>query len=114
MDFRKQLEKDMDVFHNPKEFASFATFWYDRKPKEAPVILDFEEARKRIQKVEDHAPGVSEIEALAYIAEKDLSFIPERGHEFAVEFREDAQEYNILEVRIEDGEIILELGAYAE
>lgn len=104
----------MDVFHNPAEFASVATFWYDRKPVEAPVILDHEAAVERNRKVDDHAPGVSEVEVLAYIAQKDLTFIPERDHEFAITVNGTTQEYNIVKVNCEDGEIILELGAYVE
>ena len=45
---------------------------------------------------------------------KDLGFIPERNHEFAVKVAGVMQEYNIEKVDYEDGEIIMELGAYVE
>ena len=114
MTFWEQLEADMDVFHNPAEFATVAGFYYDREWTEAPVVLDHEAAVERQQKANDNAPGVSQVEVLAYIAKKDLKFIPERNHEFAVKVDGATQEYNIIKCGYEDWEIILELGAYVE
>ena len=106
MDFKAQCDADMAVFHNAAEFA---TEW-----KEAPAVLDHEAAVERQRKSGDNAPGVSEIAALVYVAHKDLGFIPERNHEFAVKVAGVMQEYNIEKVDYEDGEIIMELGAYVE
>jgi len=114
MDFKAQCDADMAVFHNPAEFATVAGFWYDGKRYEAPAVLDHEAAAERQRKGGDNAPGVSEIQALVYVALKDIGFIPERNHEFAVQVAGVTQEYNIIKVDHEDGEIIMELGAYEE
>lgn len=114
MDFKAQIDADMKVFHNSAEFATVAGFWYDREWHEAPVIMDHEAAADRKRLADDNAPGVSEIEALVYVALKDLGFMPERNHEFAVKVAGATQEYNILKVEHEDGEIIMELGAFIE
>ena len=114
MDFKAQCDADMAVFHNSAEFATVAGFWYDRAWYEAPAVLDHEAAAERQRKSNDNAPGVSALEVLVYVAHKDLGFIPERNHEFAIKVAGVTQEYNILKVDYEDGEIILELGAYME
>lgn len=114
MDFKAQCDADMAVFHNAAEFATVTGFYYDREWKEAPAVLDHEAAVERQRKSGDNAPGVSEIADLVYVAHKDLGFIPERNHEFAVKVAGVMQEYNIEKVDYEDGEIIMELGAYVE
>lgn len=114
MDFKAQCDADMAVFHNASEFATVTGFWYDRVWHEASAVLDHEAAAERQRKGGDNAPGVSKIEALAYVAHKDLGFVPERDHEFAIKVAGVTQEYNILKADYEDGEIILELGAYVE
>lgn len=114
MDFKAQLDADMAVFHNTGEFATLAGFYYDREWYKTPVILDHEAAVDRQRAANDNAPGVSEVEALAYIAHKDLGFIPQRNHEFAVKVAGVTREYNIIKSDYEDGEIILTLGAFEE
>lgn len=114
MDFKAQCAADMAVFHNPAEFATEVGFWYDREYKEVPVILDHEAAAERRRLGGDNAPGVSETEALVYVAHKDLGFIPQRGHQFAIKVAGTTQEYNINKVEYEAGEIVMELGAYVE
>lgn len=114
MDFKAQCDADMAVFHNSTEFATVAGFWYDGTWYEAPAVLDHEAAADRQRGSNDNAPGVSALQALVYVAHKDLGFIPERDHEFAVKVAGVTQEYNIDKVDYEDGEIIMELGAYVE
>lgn len=114
MDFKAQCAADMAVFHNLTEFATAAGFWYDREFYEVPVILDHEAAAERQKAGSDNAPGVSRVEALVYVAHKDLGFIPQRDHQFAIKVAGVTQEYNIIKVEYEDGEIIMEVGAYLE
>lgn len=114
MDFKAQLVADMRVFHNPAEFATVAGFYYDRKWYEVPVVLDYEAVADRQRPSGDNAPGVSEVEAVAYVALVDLGFMPERDHEFAVKVAGVSERYNIERARHEDGEIILELGALVQ
>lgn len=114
MDFKAQLVADMRVFHNPAEFATMTGFYYDRKLYEVPVVLDHEAVTERQRPGGDNAPGVSKIEAVAYVALSDLGFIPERDHEFGVKVAGVTEKYNIERASHEDGEIILELGALGE
>ncbi len=114
MDFKAQLAADMRVFHNPAEFATIAGFYYDKTWYEAPVVLDHEGAAERQRPGGDNAPGVSDLEALAYVALSDLGFIPERDHKFGIKIAGVYQQYNIERAVHEDGEIILELGALGE
>ena len=58
----------------------------------------------------DNAPGLSSLEAVAYVSLYDLGFMPERDHKFAVKVAGVTQQYNIERAHHEDGEIILELG----
>ncbi len=114
MDFKAQLAEDMRVFHNPAEFATIAGFYYDRKWYEVPVVLDHEAAAERQRPGGDNAPGLSSLEAVAYVSLYDLGFMPERDHKFAVKVAGVTQQYNIERAHHEDGEIILELGALGE
>ena len=114
MNFKAQLEKDMAVFHNAEEFANITGFWYDREWYEAPAVIDHEAAAERQRQSGDNAEGITKIEAVVYVALKDLGFIPTKNHEFAVKIAGATEEYNIAKSTHEDGEIILELEALDE
>ena len=114
MDFKTQIIKDLKVFNNPAEFAAMVNMWYDGKTYTIPVVIDHKAAEDRKRLQGDNAEGISEIEALLYISHADLGFVPKRGMEIELEEAGAVNVYTITKSDYEDGEIILELGAYAE
>lgn len=114
MDFKAQINKDLKVFNNPAEFASMVNMWYDGKTYTIPAVIDHAAAEDRKRLQDDHAEGISNIEALLYISHDDLGFVPKRGMEIELEEAGAVNIYTITKSEYEDGEIILELGAYAE
>lgn len=113
MDFKAQIEKDLAVFHNTGEFATQMNVWYCDNQYTIPVILDHTAAVER-QGGQDHAEGINRIEALAYISMSDLGFVPKKGRNIEFEEAGAVTMYEILKSDFEDGEIILELGAFDE
>lgn len=113
-DFKAQLEKDMETFHNPGEFASIMNIWYDGKRYEIPVVMDHTAATEREAGSGDHAEGINKLEALAFIALADLGFVPKRGRQIEFEEAGAIITYRIEKSDCEEGEIILELGAFDE
>lgn len=114
MDFKTQIIKDMAVFHNPAEFATKTTIWYEGKRYSIPLILDHEAAEERKRLNGDHGEGLNSIQALAYIALVDLGFVPHRGSNIEIDVAGAVEIYKINKADLEDGEIILELGAFDE
>ncbi len=114
MDFKAQLIEDLKTFHNPGEFAETMTIRYDGELYTVPAVLDHLTGDDRKRQGGDNAEGINRIEAVLYIAHPDLGFVPKRGHE--IEIREAGANnlYMIEKSSYEDGEIILELGAYDE
>lgn len=112
MDFKAQLIKDMATFHNPGEFATKTAMWYDGQRYEVPLIMDSETAKNR-QKT-DHAEGIHAVEVVVYIAQSDLGFVPRKDHNIEIDIAGSVEMYVILKSDYEDGEIILELGAFDE
>lgn len=109
MDFRAQLEKDMDVFHNTAEFATLTRLWYLEKEYTVPLIIDHTAAEKRKRLETDHAEGLYRAQCLVYIALRDLGFVPKKDRRIEIETAGAVSEYNIAKAECEDGEIILEL-----
>jgi hypothetical protein len=114
MDFKAQLIKDMATFHNPGEFATETDIWYDGKPYRVPLILDHETAKDRRQLAGDNADGIHAVEVVVYIAQTDIGFVPRKNHNIEIDIAGAIMMYNILKSDYEDGEIILELGAFDE
>lgn len=114
MDFKAQLIKDMAIFHNTKEFATDTDIWYDGKYYNVPLILDNTAAEERKQLNADHGEGLNSIQALAYIALADMGIVPHRGSNIEIDVAGTVEMYKINKVDVEDGEIILELGAFDE
>lgn len=114
MDFKTQIIRDLKVFNNPAEFAAMVNMWYDGKTYTIPAVIDHKAAEDRKRLQGDNAEGISEIEALLYISHADLGFVPKRGMEIELEEAGAVNVYTITKSDYEDGEIILELGAYAE
>lgn len=113
MDFKAQLIKDMATFHNPGEFATETNIWYDSKPYRVPLILDHETAKER-QRTSDNAEGIHAVEVVVYIAQADIGFVPRKNHNIEIDIAGEIMIYTILKSDYEDGEIILELGAFDE
>ena len=88
--------------------------WYNGRKYTLPVIIDHEEARERQKLKEDHAEGINQIEALMYISLEDMGVVPQRGCTIEIEEAGAERLYEILKSDYEDGEIILELGAFDE
>ena len=61
-----------------------------------------------------HAEGINLAEALVYISFEDLGFMPKKGHIIEIEEAGVINEYEIIKANYEDGEIVLELGAFTE
>lgn len=114
MDFKAQLIKDMATFHNPGEFATETDIWYDGEHYGVPLILDHETAKERRQLVDDNADGIHAVEVVAYIAQTDIGFVPRKNHNIEIDIAGSVMMYTILKSSNEDGEIILELGAFDE
>lgn len=114
MDFKTAVLKDMETFHNVSEFAVIKEIRYDSEFYKVPVILDHETAMERKQLAGDNGEGINKIEVIAYIALSDLGFVPHRGNTIEIEDGGRYRMFNISNAECEDGEIILELGAYDE
>lgn len=114
MDFKTQIIKDLEVFHNPGEFATMTNIWYGGREYTVPVVIDHEAAMDRQRLRDDHAEGINRIEALVYISFADLGIVPEKGCNIEIEEAGAVKLYEIQKSDHEDGEIILELGAFDE
>lgn len=114
MDFKAQILEDLKVFHNLKEFATMTNLWYDGGCYTVPIIIDHETTKDRKTLVNDHAEGINLTEALVYLSFDDLGFMPEKGYIIEIEEAGVVKEYEIIKSDYEDGEIVLELGAFTE
>lgn len=114
MDFKAQILKDLKVFHNPGEFATMTRIWYNGDCYTVPIVIDHETAKDRKTLVNDHAEGINLAEALVYISFDDLGFMPEKGCNIEIEEAGAVNLYEITKSDYEDGEIVLELGAFTE
>lgn len=114
MDFKAQILEDLKVFHNPKEFAEMVNIWYCEKQYTVPVVIDHEAAQERKRGAGDNGEGINRIEALVYISLEDLGFVPKKGRMIEIEEAGAVNMYKIMKADNEDGEIVLELGAYDE
>lgn len=114
MDFKEQILKDLKVFHNPGEFATMTRIWYNGGCYTVPIVIDHETAKDRKTPSNDHAEGINLAEALVYISFDDLGFMPEKGCNIEIEEAGAVNLYEITKSDYEDGEIVLELGAFTE
>lgn len=114
MDFKAQIIKDLAVFHNPGEMAEIVNIWYCDKQYTVPAVIDHTAAVERQATQQDHAEGIHRAEALAYISLADLGFVPKKGRTIEIEEAGAVNMYEITKSDHEDGEIILELGAFDE
>lgn len=106
MNFKEQLARDVEtVFHNSAEFAEERTVIYAGNTYKIPVIMDHTEATDRKQPSTDHADGLFSVDAVMYAAHVDLKKIPRKGVRIAV----DGDDYEIISVGDEDGELVLGL-----
>lgn len=114
MDFKAQILKDLKVFHNPGEFGTMTNIWYCGERYTVPIVIDHEAAQERKKKIDDHGEGINQIEALVYMSLDDLGFVPKKDRTIEIEEAGAVNMYRITKADHEDGEIILELGAYDE
>lgn len=114
MDFKAQLVADMAVFHNPGEFAHVTRMWYNGTEYTVPAVIDHTAAADRQKPSTDHAEGITRVDAVVYISLSDLGFLPKQGMIIELEEAGAVNMYMITKSDHEDGEIILELGAYVE
>ena len=114
LDFKAAALKDMETFHNTAEFGTIRNIQYGGETYTVPAILDYEKADERKQLSGDNGEGINSIEVIAYIALSDLGFVPSRGSTIDIEDGGIYRMFNINSAKCEDGEIILELGAYDE
>jgi len=109
MDFKALLDSDMNVFHNPAEFAHETNIWYLEKQYRVPAVIDHTAAEERKQLEADHAEGMHRAQCLVYIALRDLGVVPKRGRRIEMEEAGAVNIYRVAKADCEDGEIILEL-----
>ena len=109
MDFKAQLQRDLDVFHNSGEFAQQLEFWYDGNRYCAPVILD-SSMDNRKQPASDHVDGIYRADLTMHIAHEAIKVIPRKGHN--IEIGDDT--YIITHVSHEDGDIVIEMEMLTE
>lgn len=114
MDFKAQIMKDLKVFHNPGEFAEMMNIWYAENLYTVPAVLDHLTEADRQQPSGDHSEGIYRTEAMLYISHADIGIVPKKGREIEIEEAGAANLYTIQKSSYEDGEIILELGAFTE
>lgn len=114
MDFKAQILKDLKVFHNLGEFATMTNIWYGGCCYTVPIVIDHEAVKDRKTLVNDHAEGINLAEALVYISFDDLGFMPKKGNTIEIEEAGAVNMYDIIKSDYEDGEIVLELGAFTE
>ncbi len=114
MDFKAQILKDLKVFHNPGEFAEMMNIWYAGSQYEVPAVLDHLTEADRKQPGGDNSEGIYRVEAILYISHDDMGIVPKKGREIEIEEAGAVNLYTIQKSSYEDGEIILELGAFTE
>lgn len=107
--FKALLDSDMKVFHNPAEMAHTTNVWYLEKQYTVPAIIDHTAAEDRKKLETDHAEGIYRANCLAYIALRDLGFVPKKDRRIEIEEAGAVSTYQIKKADCEDGEIILEL-----
>lgn len=114
MNFKEQLVFDSkNVFHNADEFAEVKELIYDGKRYTAPIILDTYMSADQtaaskhswLTNKKDYSQGIYEIDAVLYIHEKDVDFIPRHGMKIEI----DREIFRITEARFECGEMVLNL-----
>lgn len=114
MDFKAQIIEDLKTFHNSGEFAEMMCIWYDGKRYEVPAVLDHLTGTDRRQSGGDNAEGIYRAEAMLYLSYADMGIVPQKGHEIEIEQAGAINYYMIEKSSYEDGEIVLELGAFTE
>lgn len=114
IDFKAQILEDLKVFHNLGEFAEIMRIWYDGKQYTVPAVLDHLTGTDRKRTADDHAEGIYQAEAVLYMSHTDIGTVPKKGREIEIEEAGAVNIYVIEKSGYEDGEIILELGAYDE
>lgn len=111
MNFKAQLDKDLkNVFHDTGVFADKVKFYYDNKPYNLPVVLDYAEYTDRKKAGSDYAEGLFHVDLIMFVSLEDLKKIPRRGQE--IEIGKDI--YTIEKVKNEAGELTLYLGLIRE
>lgn len=111
MDFKEVLENDLKtVFHNNNEFAENVTIYYDGQEYEnIPAVID-RSAEDRNKPNTDKDFILYSFDVSAYIHLTDLGFVPRKNHNIYI----NDEEYKIVTVKEEMGEILLELEALDE
>lgn len=111
MNFKSQLDKDLKtVFHDTGVFADKIKFYYDDKPYNIPVILDYAEFTDREKTRSDRAEGLFNVDLIMFVSLEDLKKVPRKGQE--IEIGKDI--YQIEKVKNEAGELTLYLGQIME
>ena len=111
MNFKAQLDKDLkNVFHDTGVFADKVKFYYDDKPYNIPVVLDYAEYTDRKKTVSDHAEGLFSVDLIMFVSLEDLKKVPRKGQEIEI----GKEIYNIEKVKNEAGELTLYLGLIME
>lgn len=111
MNFKAQIDKDLkNVFHNTAGFADKVKFYYDNKPYNLPIVLDYAEYTDRKKTRSDHVEGLFHVDLIMYVSLEGLKKIPRKGQEIEI----GKEIYTIEKVKNEMGELTLYLGLIME
>lgn len=106
MNFKAQADKDiLQVFHASDEFAEDLNFYYNDKPIQAKVVLDYSEYTDRQKPGSDHVEGLFEVDLIMFIALDSLGQMPRKGQQMTIK----DEDYNITKVKNEMGELTIYL-----
>ncbi len=100
MDFKEQLNNDLNIFFNPKEFGEVHVI----NKRKINIVIDNEELKGRIQKEYD---GVIQADLLYYVKKDDINRV------VAGEVQNiDGNFYTVIDVKEDSGsyEVILQAG----
>ena len=105
-DFKRQVLEDAEnIFHNISEFADILDVRYAGKNYSVPVVIDGDTMNNRKKSSSDNADGIYSVDVVAYIEREKLGFVPRKNNRIVI----DDEDYNIISVSDEMGEIMLEL-----
>ncbi len=110
MNFKEQLEKDLDVFINSEEFAELKEIYYCGKVYALLVIFERDVDKNRKQSTNDHGEGIFLVDSRIHIKASDFDVKPRQGSSIEI----DGESFRIVKVSIELGVVILDLEMFNE
>ena len=116
MTFKEAVQNDIHrVFLNADEHADLTDVHYNNKDYHIPVVIDRDGARERGRLSNDNnggqkIQGIYISDMVVYISFDDLGILPNKNAPIWI----DGDKYNIIDVSLDAGMILLELEEYDE